>query len=285
MAATLQVESVQRKLHWERAIGLGVVVIGTAAALVTVLVFICVGWWEWKHVLVGVVSGMLMGCSVSVYFHRYLTHYSFEFTPLGVVFAQPLLAISANAAQQSNACFWEGAHDKHHAGSDTDDDPHSPNDGWLHAHGLWILGVEEPSRTRFNQLPQVNWVAWFFSGRWVSLIFGPALALVVAYAVAGWQGPIWYLVAVGVVWHLTASVNSLCHLDPQGYRNPGPNTWDRSINRWWIALLTWGEGWHHNHHQHQKSARFGRRWWEIDKGYYVIRLMQLFWLVRKVRAS
>jgi stearoyl-CoA desaturase (delta-9 desaturase) len=72
------------------------------------------------------------------------------------------------------------------------------------------------------------------------------------------------------VLHATWFVNSATHL--WGYRNY--ETTDHSRNLWWVALLTYGEGWHNNHHAFQRMARHGHRWWEIDVTYGVILLLE-----------
>lgn len=280
------------KLHWGRAIGLGIVLVSTTIALAAVLFLVASWQWEWKHITVGVVSCVLMGSSVSVYFHRYLTHSSYEF-PWWALGVQYILAVSANAAQQASGAFWEAAHSKHHAHSDKRGDPHSPLHGFWHAWGLWVMYEPSPSWERFVQLPQVNAVARWTSGRFTSLLSGPVLALAACYAIAGWQGMVWYLAAVGLVWHITASVNTFCHLHPWGYRNPGPETHDRSTNLsfpvWWkvfgwlMMWLSFGEWLHSNHHQHLKSAKFSRRWWEIDLGYREIWMFWTLGLVKNVK--
>jgi stearoyl-CoA desaturase (delta-9 desaturase) len=80
-------------------------------------------------------------------------------------------------------------------------------------------------------------------------------------------------------YHSTWFVNSATHL--WGYRNY--ETTDRSRNLWWVALLSYGEGWHNNHHAHQRLAAHGHRWWEFDVTYMVIRLLKALGLAKKVQ--
>jgi stearoyl-CoA desaturase (delta-9 desaturase) len=72
------------------------------------------------------------------------------------------------------------------------------------------------------------------------------------------------------VLHSTWLVNSASHM--WGYRNY--ETTDDSRNNWWVALLTYGEGWHNNHHAYPRMALHGHRWWELDLTFRTIRLMQ-----------
>jgi stearoyl-CoA desaturase (delta-9 desaturase) len=84
-----------------------------------------------------------------------------------------------------------------------------------------------------------------------------------------------------VGFHSTCFVNSACH--KFGYRHTGLG--DRSTNCWWVAVLTFGEGWHNNHHACQSSARFGWRWWEIDLIWLMIRFLEKMKLATNVKTA
>ena len=100
----------------------------------------------------------------------------------------------------------------------------------------------------------------------------PILMVVGLYAIGGMPWLVWGgFVRSILVLHSTWLVNSATHV--WGYRSH--ETRDNSTNLWWVALLTYGEGWHNNHHAFQTSARHGLRWWEVDMTYLAIRLMAL----------
>jgi stearoyl-CoA desaturase (delta-9 desaturase) len=100
------------------------------------------------------------------------------------------------------------------------------------------------------------------------------------YAIGGWSFVVWGIfVRMVVVFHCTWFVNSATH--KFGYRTYESN--DRSKNCWWVALLTYGEGWHNNHHAYQYSARHGMKWWEIDLTWMTIQFLQLLGLAQKVK--
>jgi stearoyl-CoA desaturase (delta-9 desaturase) len=82
-----------------------------------------------------------------------------------------------------------------------------------------------------------------------------------------------------LVLHTTWLVNSATHI--WGYRTF--QTRDDSTNLWWVALLTYGEGWHNNHHAFQTSARHGNRWWEIDMTYWAIKAMSWVGLAHSIK--
>jgi fatty-acid desaturase len=96
----------------------------------------------------------------------------------------------------------------------------------------------------------------------------------------GWSWVVWGIfVRTAVLYHATWLVNSATHM--WGYQNFP--TRDRSTNLWWVALVSLGEGWHNNHHAFPRSARHGMRWWEFDATYYLLRLMALFGLARRIQ--
>jgi stearoyl-CoA desaturase (delta-9 desaturase) len=100
------------------------------------------------------------------------------------------------------------------------------------------------------------------------------------FALGGWSFVVWgVFVRLVVVFHCTWFVNSATH--KFGYRTYDSN--DRSKNCWWVALVTYGEGWHNNHHAYQYSARHGMKWWEIDFTWMTIQFLQLLGLAQKVK--
>lgn len=117
----------------------------------------------------------------------------------------------------------------------------------------------------------------FFNKYFFPLQVVLAIAL---YAIGGWPFVTWGIfVRLVAVYHCTWLVNSATH--KFGYRRF--NTDDRSTNCWWVALVTYGEGWHNNHHAYQYSARHGLKWWEIDMTWMTIRLLQAVGLAKNVK--
>ncbi|MBI3251973.1 MAG: fatty acid desaturase [Candidatus Omnitrophica bacterium] len=211
------------------------------------------------------------GVGICLGYHRYFTHRSYAIPkPL-----EYLLAILGCLAGEAGPISWVAAHRYHHTYSDTEKDPHSPLRGFVWAHVAWLFGREKflaefdlykryvPDMARDRFLVFLN--------RYHML---PAVALTaVLYAMGGWPYVVWGMfVRSVVVYHSTWLVNSASHI--WGYRSF--KTTDQSKNNWWVALLTFGEGWHNNHHAFQRSARHGMRWWEIDITY---RTIQLLWVL------
>ena len=105
------------------------------------------------------------------------------------------------------------------------------------------------------------------------------LTAILCYAVGGWRGVLWgTVIRTLALWHVTWCVNSICH---RWGRQPNA-TRDESRNVWWVALLSFGEGWHNNHHARPAAALHGWRWYEIDVSGYVIRLLARLGLITQV---
>lgn len=232
-------------------------------------------------VLFAWVSG---GLGVTLCYHRLLTHRSFK-TPKWLEYT---LAICASLAWQGGPSEWVGMHRLHHKHSDEDHDPHSPKHGFTWAHMLWMLHGELEGLTArdaakdlerdpiMRRIDRLFWLPQFFLaggllgiGWWIG---GPMLGLSwVVWGVA---------VRTIVVFHATWFVNSATHT--WGYRNYD-NTGDESTNLWWVALLSFGEGWHNNHHAHPRSAAHGLRWFELDPTYWTIRVLGWLGLARDIK--
>jgi stearoyl-CoA desaturase (delta-9 desaturase) len=241
---------------------------------------------------------VLTGLGITVGFHRLLTHRAFETTaPVKAAFA-----ILGSMAVQGPVINWVADHRKHHAFTDAEGDPHSPHlsrlpgllgalGGLWHAHVGWLFteaGRAERGRYARDMLddPVMRFVdRGFFA--WV--LAGLAVPFCVGWLVGGtlraglttllWAG----LVRIFVLHHVTFAINSLCHF--LGRRRFATD--DESRNVAWLAPLSFGESWHHNHHAFPRSAFHGLRRGEavLDPGGWVVRLLErlgLAWNVVRI---
>ena len=227
----------------------------------------------WREVLL--FFGLLLATSfgVTLGFHRLLTHRSFRCHPAVRATALAL----GSMAMQGRCIDWAAHHLKHHANSDRRGDPHSPLEGFFHAHVGWILGGTQPERERYCKHLLRDPMVRFFdrtAGAWI------ALGLVFPYAVAGWSGLLWGgLVRIAVSNHIAFSVNSICHT----FGKRAYETGDESRNNWLVAVLALGEGWHNNHHAFPSMAYHGMTWRQFDSTGLIIRLLvrlRLAWDVK-----
>lgn len=218
---------------------------------------------------------LLGGLGICLGYHRLLTHRSFS-TPRWLEY---LLVIFGGLSLQGGPITWVADHRIHHGHSDKQSDPHSPQESFLWGHMLWMLFPQPMSlEERARYAPELWGNPFYrFLERWHLALQFPLAALL--WGVGGWPFVVYgVFVRLVVVYHCTWLINSACHR--WGYRSfPTP---DDSRNLWWAALLTWGEGWHNNHHANPTSARHGLRWWEVDPTFLAIRLLEALGLARDV---
>ena len=213
---------------------------------------------------------------IGVGYHRMLTHTGFQtYAPIKAFFV-----ICGAMAYEGAPLRWAATHIRHHAHSDEEDDPHSPLEGFWHAHLGWLfLGTnfEEAEQYAPHLLkdPVIVWVDKY-TAVWMLLSVG------IPWAIGGWTGLIWGAgVRIFLTTHVTWSVNSICHT----FGNRMFETTDQSRNNWLIGLLAFGEGWHNNHHAFPTNAFHGMRWWQFDLSGLVIRGLEkcnLVWSVQRV---
>jgi len=217
---------------------------------------------------------------IGIGFHRMLTHKGFE-APAAVRFV--FLALGSMALE-GPPIAWAATHLKHHAKSDKEGDPHSPLEGFWHAHVGWLFShgqeVEELYYRGFKDDKVAKFVSKTF---WFWALFTFLLPAGIGYLAGGlagaWSGFIWGgVVRVGLNHHVTWSVNSVCHT----FGRQPFQTKDRSKNEWIVGLLALGEGWHNNHHAFPRSAVHGIRWYQFDVSAYIIRFLAWCHLVRNV---
>lgn len=217
------------------------------------------------------------GLGITLGFHRLLTHRSFQ-TPKWLEY---FFAFCGTLACEGGVIDWVGMHRLHHLHSDQTADPHDSNRGFWWSHMGWMLR-EIPSRdqvSRFTKDLHDDPIYQFLDVYYIPL---QLLLATVLYLLGGWSFVVWgVFVRLVAVFHCTWLVNSATH--QFGYRTY--ESGDRSTNCWWVALLTYGEGWHNNHHAFQHSARHGLQWWEIDLTWMTIQLLQSLGLAQKVKLA
>lgn len=243
-------------------------------------------YFSWSALGVALFFAWLTGgIGITLCFHRLLTHRSFK-TPKWFEY---LITSIGCLAWQGGPIQWVGVHRLHHKHADEELDPHTPKHGFTWSHALWCMHRQPEGRDpkdaamdlqRDAGLRLLNKYFWVPQFLLLPVLYaGGELA---AYMGLGTSGLSWFLWGVCVrtvfVYHATWFVNSAAHT--WGYRNYETN--DISTNLWWVALVSFGEGWHNNHHAHQRSAAHGLRWYEFDLTYWVIRLLARVGLAKDV---
>lgn len=250
--------------------------------LACLLVFV-VGW-SWTAVAVAAATHFVRVFALTAFYHRYFSHRAFK-TSRAVQF---LGALVGSSAAQRGPIWWAAHHRHHHRASDKVDDIHSPvQDGFLWSHMLWFM-TRENYKTNGGMVK--DWLK-YPELRWLDRheFVPPTLLAASMYALGalltvwapqlGTNGPqmlIWgFVISTVTLYHVTFSINSLAHK----FGSRRYDTGDDSRNNFWLALLTFGEGWHNNHHHFPNAARQGFRWWEIDLSYYALVVLSWFGLV------
>ena len=271
-------------------IGVPLPLVGVAVAIVLL----------WNRAIGPLQLGLMVGFYVSTAlgvtlgFHRMLTHRAFESSRA----FRAVIAVLGSMAVQGSVLTWVADHRKHHAFTDQDGDPHSPHlsgpgfwggvKGLWHAHVGWLfdsVGTAEQSRfvpdlLKDGVIRTVDRMFWV----WVALGFVVPFGL--GWLVGGGLGAaltalLWGgFVRVFLLHHVTWSINSVCHF----FGRRRFDVEDESRNVFWLAPLSMGEAWHHNHHAFPTSAFHGLRFWErvADPTGLVISLLERLGLVWNV---
>lgn len=223
---------------------------------------------------------MATGLGISMGYHRLHTHRSYK-VPRWLEY---FFAVCGALTLEGGPIFWVATHRIHHQKSDQPGDPHSPREGAWWAHMGWMLvGEAKHSNTRLMSkyapdLAKHRFYVWLDNYHWLPLVATSALL----YALGGFPMVLWgscLRVVVGL--HATWLVNSATHM--WGSRRFA--TRDDSRNNWWVALITFGEGWHNNHHAHPTSARHGLAWYELDVSWIQIKVLRWLGVARSVQVA
>ncbi|MGZ3638687.1 MAG: acyl-CoA desaturase [Ktedonobacterales bacterium] len=235
---------------------------------------------HWSDLVLLATMYTLVAIGVTVGYHRMLTHRSF--TPHPVV--KFVLLVLGSMALEGDAIQWTATHTKHHALADRPGDPHSPLDGFFHAHLGWIFAETDADPRRYcRHLLRDRLVLFVSRTHLLWVVLAMAIPFAIGGVFGGWAGALTGLLWGGLVrqfltHHVTWSVNSICHT----FGKRAFETNDASRNEWIVGLLALGEGWHNNHHAFPRSAFHGLRWWQFDLAGYVIRLLERLGLAHDV---
>ncbi len=253
-------------------IGLIVLHLGTLLALIP-------STFTWSGVAVAVVlCNLTGGVGLSLGYHRMLTHQSLR-VPRWLNYTIATLGV---LGMEGGPITWVATHRRHHANSDSAGDPHNGRRGlrWSHLEWLYQPNDDRPTQSELLHLTPDLAADPFYAFLERTNIFWQIGLGAILLACGGVSWVIWGMfVRVIFTIHVTGLVNSVAHnFGYQTYR-----TGDASRNNWWVALLTWGDGWHNNHHAFPASARHGLRWFEVDPTWMAICGLKALGLARDVR--
>ena len=259
-------------VNWFTAIILALFHIGAVAALFM---------FSWRNLAVAaILYYVATGLGISMGYHRLHTHRSYK-VPLWLEY---FFALCGSLTLEGGPIFWVATHRLHHQYSDLPGDPHSPNDGAFWSHVGWILfGETNHNNTKLMSkyapdLARHPFYVWLNDYHWIpGTVLGLALLGIGGLPLMLWG--ICLRVVVGL--HATWLVNSATHM--WGGRRFA--TRDGSRNNWWVAAISFGEGWHNNHHAHPTSARHGLAWYEFDPSWLLVKALRFFGVAKAVHVA
>ena len=259
------------KLNWHTIFFVAVFHILAVAALFT---------FSWQNALAACITWWIAASwGIGIGYHRLFTHRGFK-APLWL---QYFFATCGSLALQSGPIAWVTTHRIHHAFTETDKDPHSPRNGTYWSHIGWIFrgtaqGQSQSTMQRYSpDLTKDRYLSLLDKYYYVTII----AAALVMFAIGGWSMVLWAVfLRVVISWHFTWLVNSATHI----WGSRRFDTRDDSRNNALVAAVTFGEGWHNNHHAFPRSAKHGLTWKEFDLNWYQLRLLEKLGIVSNVYA-
>ena len=244
-------------------------------------------FFSWTGVGLAVVGSFLSALGINLCYHRMLAHGGLSCSKR----FEHALAMLGVMANQFGPAYWVAIHRRHHHFAEEDRDPHSPTRGFSWSHIGWIFAASKNTDQQIimeryaKDLLNDPFYAWlekdgiwgrFIPVAWIGLYAAGALVVYLQGGTGaeinrfGLSLVVWgAAVRTVAVWHITFSVNSFCHI--WGYRSY--QTADDSRNNPIFGIISFGEGWHNNHHAFPRSARHGLRWWELDMTWLVIKAL------------
>ena len=234
---------------------------------------------------------------ISVGYHRHFSHRSFKAKP----WVRVALAMMGSTAGQGSLFYWVSNHRRHHQFSDKPNDVHSPRvygkETLGMIEGLWYAQIKfawdhtitnpllyTPDLVGDKSLRAVNqrYLLLFWTGLLLPGLIGGLATMSFTGAISGFlYGG---LLRLFLSLQFSNTINSITHY----FGTRRFVTTDESRNNVFVAFVTFGEGWHNNHHAFQTSAHIGLKWWEFDFGRYFIQMLEsvnLVWDIKRPSAS
>lgn len=211
----------------------------------------------------------MTGLSVTVGYHRLFAHVSYKAHPI----VQFIVLFFGAAAYEQSALKWASQHRRHHKYVDTDQDPYNIKKGFFYAHMGWLIfwkqvtdfsNVKDLEKNRMVTNQNRYYFVW-------AIVAGMVVPLAIGALTGRMLGAFIFAVCLRLtlVYHSTFFINSVCHTF-------GKSTYDlesSARDHWFVALLTFGEGYHSYHHKFPSDYRNGVRWYHWDPSKWIIFLL------------
>ncbi len=264
-----------KKYNWFMIVSLSLVPI---VGIIGTLIYVYLYGMIWQEPVLMIIGWFLSGMGITFGYHRLFAHKSFKAHPV----IQFLAMLCGSAALQNNVIKWCSDHRQHHKKLDTKDDPYSIKEGFFHAHIGWIIEdkpeiIRGVADLKNNSILKFQYKYYWPIAIGLSFILPLLIGFYFARPIGGllWGG----FLRLTLVHHFTFFINSLCHF--VGKRPFDFNTSAR--DSWWVAYLTFGEGFHNFHHKFQWDYRNGIRWYDFDPSKWMIKFLSFFKLTKNIQ--
>ena len=242
-----------------------------AVSFICIPIYIYYNGIVWQEPLLLLVGWILSGLGITVGYHRYFSHRSFR----GNFIFEWLFMLLGTMAIQNTILQWCSNHRLHHKKLDTDDDPYSIKEGFFHAHMGWILEQKEFAIAGVSDLkakPAVMFQAKYYW--YITILLSFVLPFGIGFLYGRPLGALLWgvMFRITLVHHFTWFINSFCHY-------VGHKQYDNKISArdsWFMALFTFGEGYHNFHHTFHWDYRNGIKWYNFDPSKWIIKFLSVF---------
>ena len=218
------------------------------ASLIGIPIYIYYNGVVWQEPVMLIILWFLAGSGITIGYHRLFAHKSFKTYPI----IEWVVMLCGSMALQNSISKWCSDHRRHHMKLDTEQDPYSITKGFFHAHIGWILKNTDYIIENVSDLKKKSAVKFQDKHYWkISLFLSFILPVLIGFIYGRPLGGLLWggILRVTMVHHFTFFINSLCH-----YVGKRPFEADTSArDSWWVAYLTFGEGFHNFHHKFQND--------------------------------
>lgn len=252
-------------------------------AIILTVIWINNGDFHWGQVLMGIIFYIFTGMSITGGYHRLFAHKAYDAHVLVKLF----YLLFGAASFENSVLKWGSDHRRHHNKVDTEEDPYNINEGFFYAHMGWVFlkknsTIHEKYAQDFLKDKLIMWQHNYYM--YIAVAMGIILPTILGgvffdsylggFAVGG-------LGRIVLTHHCTFFINSLCH---KMGSTPYTDT-NSAKDHWFMALLTFGEGYHNFHHYFQNDYRNGIRWFHFDPTKWLIKTLSYSGLASKLRLT
>ncbi|MDV7103553.1 fatty acid desaturase [Vibrio sp. TH_r3] len=241
--------------------------------------------YGWEHAIWLAIAYSFCNLSITAGYHRLWAHKAYQsHSALRYIYA-----IGGAFALQNSALHWASDHRPHHKFVDhTDKDPYAATRGFWYSHIGWMLRnyseQDYDDYSNCRDLQKDNVVMWQHK-HYLSLALLTNLGIPIVLGLI-YQDVVGMLLIVGALrlflsHHSTFFINSLAHIwGSQPY-----TTKNTARDNGFLAILTFGEGYHNFHHIFESDYRNGIHWWQYDPTKWLIKSCSWLGLATNLRVT